>query len=84
MDDNKTRENMDKWCQIVLNAARKDFIIIIVCLICLLVSLYSLYAVQSYQAAVNQYWLKQWDESGCFIKAHPSNIDFNVVGDYNS
>lgn len=63
---------------------RRDFIYIIVCLFAVLACLYTIYTVSDYQQQCNEYWLQQWEESGCFQQPDTFNESFILPWSDNS
>uniref|UniRef100_A0A6M3IE52 Uncharacterized protein n=1 Tax=viral metagenome TaxID=1070528 RepID=A0A6M3IE52_9ZZZZ len=68
-----------EWEQVIV-VVKKDFIIYLVCLLSLLGCLYTIYTVGSYQQAINNAWLKQWEESGCVAEPELPQIQYRLVG----
>ena len=82
MEDQPT-EKTEKFWDLALAWAKKDFLIIIVCLLCLLACLATLNSVGEYQQHINQLWQDQWDSSGCKVDPYQPNVSFKLWGDYN-
>jgi hypothetical protein len=72
---------------LILQWARKDFVVIIVLLLALLACAYTIYTVQSYQTEINNRWLQQWS-SVCkcnpYYMPNAPNVTFKIDGRYNN
>lgn len=73
---------------VLMDWIKKDLTIIVVCIIALGACAYTIWTVGSYQDAINEHWLDQWNSScPCMSNYHPdpviANISFNLGGNYN-
>jgi cell division protein FtsW (lipid II flippase) len=76
-------EHMETIMDKLMAWAKRDATIIIVCILALAGCLYTLMTTASYQKAINQNWMDQWEKSGCQAKPYQPNISFKYWGEYN-